>query len=55
MDAIVLFLVMVKIIFAGSSKLLLTFDLLLTQKYIGCVEGPIDLSTNKNYMNGYGS
>jgi hypothetical protein len=25
------------------------------QQYIGCVEGPGDLSTNKKYMDGYGS
>lgn len=25
------------------------------QPYIGCVEGPGDLSTNKKYMDGYGS
>ncbi len=29
--------------------------LTLAQKYIGCVEGPGDLSTNKKYMDGYGS
>lgn len=29
--------------------------LTLAQKYIGCVEGPSDLSTNKKYMDGYGS
>lgn len=28
--------------------------LTLAQKYIGCVEGPGDLSTNKKYMEGYG-
>ena len=27
--------------------------LTLAQKYIGCVEGPGDLSTNKKYMEGY--
>lgn len=25
------------------------------RKYIGCVEGPGDLSTNKDYMEGYGT
>ncbi len=25
------------------------------RKYIGCVEGPGDLSTNKQYMEGYGT
>jgi hypothetical protein len=25
------------------------------QKWIGCVEGPGDLSTNKKYMDGYGT
>ena len=29
--------------------------LALAQKVIGCVEGPGDLSTNKKYMEGYGS
>ena len=28
------------------------FDLM--QPYIGCIEGPADLSTNKAYMEGYG-
>lgn len=28
--------------------------LTLAQKYIGCVEGPGDLSVNKKYMDGYG-
>ena len=28
--------------------------LTLAQKYIGCVEGPGDLSTNQKYMDGYG-
>lgn len=28
--------------------------LTLAEKYIGCVEGPGDLSTNKKYMEGYG-
>ena len=26
----------------------------LARKYIGCVEGPADLSTNKAYFNGFG-
>ncbi|MBW4641683.1 MAG: DUF2281 domain-containing protein [Goleter apudmare HA4340-LM2] len=29
--------------------------LALAQKYIGCVEAASDLSTNKDYMDGYGS
>jgi hypothetical protein len=29
--------------------------LTLAQEYIGCVEAPSDLSTNKDYMDGYGS
>lgn len=28
--------------------------LTLAEKYIGCVEGPGDLSANKKYMEGYG-
>ncbi len=27
----------------------------LAKDYIGCIEGPEDLSTNKAYMNGFGS
>ena len=26
----------------------------IAKKYAGCVEGPTDLSTNKNYLEGYG-
>jgi uncharacterized UBP type Zn finger protein len=29
--------------------------LTLAQEYIGCVEASTDLSTNKDYMDGYGS
>lgn len=29
--------------------------LTLAQEVIGCVEGPADLSTNKSYLEGYGS
>lgn len=29
--------------------------LTLAQKFVGCVEGPGDLSTNKKYMEGYGA
>jgi len=28
--------------------------LALAQKWVGCVEGPEDLSTNKKYMEGFG-
>lgn len=29
--------------------------LTLAQDYVGCVEAPSDLSTNKDYLDGYGS
>ncbi|WP_414561695.1 MULTISPECIES: DUF2281 domain-containing protein [unclassified Anabaena] len=29
--------------------------LIMAQEYIGCVEAANDLSTNKNYLDGYGS
>lgn len=32
-----------------------TSFLTLAQKFIGCVEGPVDLSTNKRYLDGYGA